>query len=92
MEHASSLLISPSCLLPMHLHRSVEEGSYLLVFHKVLISVPRLMIRVGSFLAMIGQIPLIILTKKIDRRMPDSSIGIMVFWILFCLVVTNGNV
>eukprot|EP00804_Cyclotella_cryptica_P012557 CCRYP_014715-RA/>CCRYP_014715-RA protein AED:0.01 eAED:0.01 QI:22/1/1/1/1/1/3/4001/752 len=56
------------------------------VLHEVLISVPCHMIRVWSFLAMMGQIPLIILTKKIDRRMPGSSIGNIIFWISFCLV------
>jgi hypothetical protein len=35
---------------------------------------------------MMGQIPLIILTKKIDKRMPGSSIGNIIFWISFCLV------
>ena len=45
------------------------------VMHEVLISVPCHMVRVWSFLAMMGQIPLIILTKKIDKRFPGSSIG-----------------
>ena len=56
------------------------------VLHEVLISVPCHMIRIWSFLAMMGQIPLIILTKKIDKRMPGSSIGNIIFWISFCLV------
>ncbi|KAL7484237.1 hypothetical protein ACHAW6_009884 [Cyclotella cf. meneghiniana] len=56
------------------------------ILHEVLISVPCHMIRIWSFLAMMGQIPLIILTKKIDKRMPGSSIGNIIFWISFCLV------
>jgi diacylglycerol O-acyltransferase-1 len=56
------------------------------VLHEVLISVPCHMIRIHSFLAMMGQIPLIILTKKIDKRIPGSSIGNFIFWISFCIV------
>lgn len=56
------------------------------VMHEVLISVPCHMIRVHSFLAMMGQIPLIFLTKMIDRRFPGSSIGNVIFWISFCFV------
>jgi diacylglycerol O-acyltransferase-1 len=44
------------------------------------------MIRIHSFLAMMGQLPLIFLTKMIDRRFPGSSIGNVIFWISFCFV------
>lgn len=54
------------------------------ILHEVLISVPCHMIRIHSFLAMMGQLPLIFLTKMIDRRFP--SIGNVIFWILFCFV------
>jgi len=56
------------------------------ILHEVLISVPCHMIRVHSFLAMMGQIPLIFLTKLIDRQYPGSSIGNIIFWISFCFV------
>ncbi|KAL7533971.1 hypothetical protein ACHAWF_004681 [Thalassiosira exigua] len=56
------------------------------VMHEVLISVPCHMIRLHSFLAMMGQMPLIFLTKVIDRRYPGSSIGNVIFWISFCFV------
>ena len=56
------------------------------VMHEVLISVPCHMMRAWSFLAMMGQIPLIILTKYIDRKIPGSSIGNVIFWISFCFV------
>jgi len=56
------------------------------VLHEVLISVPCHMIRVHSFLAMMGQIPLIFITKVIDRKYPGSSIGNVIFWISFCFV------
>jgi hypothetical protein len=35
---------------------------------------------------MMGQLPLIFLTKMIDKRMPSSSIGNFIFWISFCFV------
>mmetsp|Transcript_28427 Transcript_28427/g.60207 ORF Transcript_28427/g.60207 Transcript_28427/m.60207 type:complete len:777 (+) Transcript_28427:167-2497(+) len=56
------------------------------VMHEVLISVPCHMVRVHSFLAMMGQMPLIFLTKTIDRRYPGSSVGNVIFWISFCFV------
>lgn len=56
------------------------------VLHEVLISVPCHMLRIHSFLAMMGQIPLIFLTKILDRRYPGSSIGNVIFWISFCFV------
>ena len=56
------------------------------ILHEILISVPCHMIRIHSFLAMMGQMPLIFLTKMIDRRYPGSSIGNIIFWISFCFV------
>ena len=56
------------------------------ILHEVLISVPCRMIRIYSFLAMMGQIPLIFLTKILDRKFPGSSIGNVIFWISFCFV------
>ena len=35
---------------------------------------------------MMGQLPLIFLTKMIDRKYPGSSIGNVIFWISFCFV------
>lgn len=56
------------------------------VMHEVLISIPFHMIRPYSFLGMLGQIPLVILTKYIDRKLPGSSVGNFIFWITFCIV------
>lgn len=56
------------------------------ILHEVLISVPCHMIRAWSFLAMMGQLPLIFLTKYIDKKIPGSSIGNFIFWISFCFV------
>ena len=56
------------------------------ILHEFLISVPCHMIRIHSFLGMMGQIPLIFLTKMIDRKYPGSSMGNIIFWISFCFV------
>jgi hypothetical protein len=56
------------------------------VMHEVLVSVPFRMIRPWSFLGMLSQIPLITLTKMIERKYPGSSLGNVIFWISFCVV------
>ena len=56
------------------------------VMHEVLISVPCHMLKVHSFLAMMAQLPLIFMTKWIDRRYRGSSFGNLIFWIAFCFV------
>jgi diacylglycerol O-acyltransferase-1 len=33
-----------------------------------------------------GQIPLVAITKYIDKLRPGSSIGNMIFWLTFCIV------
>ena len=56
------------------------------ILHEVLISVPCHNLQIWSFLAMMGQLPLIFITKMIDKRMPRSSIGNFIFWISFCFI------
>ena len=56
------------------------------VMHEVLISVPFHMIRPWAFWGMMGQIPLVILTKYVDKRRPGSSFGNISFWVSFCFV------
>jgi diacylglycerol O-acyltransferase-1 len=56
------------------------------VMHEVLVSVPFHMIRPWSFLGMLGQIPLVGLTKQLERKYPGSSLGNVIFWISFCVV------
>lgn len=43
------------------------------------------MIRPWSFIGMMGQIPLVFITKYLDRKFPGSS-GNVIFWVSFCLV------
>lgn len=56
------------------------------VLHEVLVSVPFHLVRHWSFLGMLGQVPLVAITKYFDRMRPGSSIGNVIFWIVFCVV------
>ena len=56
------------------------------VLHEVLVSVPFHMVRSWSFLGMLGQLPLVAITKYFDKIWPGSSIGNVIFWVVFCVV------
>lgn len=56
------------------------------VMHEYIISIPFHMIRPWSFLGMMGQIPLVAITKYFDKLRPGSSIGNLIFWLTFCIV------
>ena len=56
------------------------------IVHEVLISIPFHLIRPWSFLGMMAQIPLVLITKYFDDRWPGSSVGNVIFWISFCIV------
>jgi diacylglycerol O-acyltransferase-1 len=56
------------------------------VMHEVLVSVPFHMVRPWSFIGMMMQIPLVGLTKYLNKRFPDGFIGNVVFWVSFCVV------
>jgi len=56
------------------------------ILHELLVSVPFHMIRPWSFLGMMGQIPLVAITKAMHRKNPGSSLGNVTFWLSFCIV------
>jgi diacylglycerol O-acyltransferase-1 len=56
------------------------------VMHEVLISIPFHSLRPWAFLGMMGQIPLVVVTKYLYRKYPGSSIGNILFWVTFCVV------
>jgi len=56
------------------------------VVHEILISIPFHVIRPWSFLGMMGQIPLIAITKYLSKTWPGSSIGNIIFWFSFCII------
>lgn len=73
----------------MNISRSVSTFLVFLfsaIMHEVLISVPFHSLRPWSFLGMMGQIPLVVVTKYLYRKYPGSSIGNILFWVSFCVV------
>lgn len=56
------------------------------VMHEYVISLPFHMIRPWAFFGMMGQIPLVTITKFLDKLKPGSSIGNMIFWLTFCII------
>jgi diacylglycerol O-acyltransferase-1 len=56
------------------------------VMHELLISIPFHILRPWSFLGMMGQVPLVVLTKYLYRKFPGSSVGNILFWVSFCVV------
>ena len=56
------------------------------VFHEVIISIPFHMFGYWSFIGMMGQIPLVWITKVLEKRYPGGSLGNMLFWVSFCIV------
>lgn len=57
------------------------------ILHEVLVGIPTHAIMWYAFLGMMGQIPLIAITRPLERwRGKTSGAGNMIFWISFCLV------
>jgi len=56
--------------------------------HEVLISLPFHMIRPWAYLGMMGQLPLVWITKYMTKHMfpGKPSMGNIVFWLSFCIV------
>ena len=62
---------------------------YSALFHELLVSVPFHLPRLYAFGAMLGQIPLVVLTKKLEegsRLWRETSSGNFLFWATFCVV------
>lgn len=57
------------------------------VFHELLVSVPFHMVKFYAFLGMIGNVPLVPLTKSLSVIWGnDQQVGNWIFWVLFCVV------
>ena len=56
------------------------------VFHEVIISIPFHLIGYWSFIGMMSQIPLVYVTKFLEKKYPGSSLGNVFFWLSFCIV------
>jgi len=56
------------------------------VLHELVISVPFKMVRLYAFLGMMGQIPLVIATKALEKAVSkQSQVGNVLFWVIFCI-------
>lgn len=56
------------------------------IVHELLVSVPFHIVRPWSFLGMMAQIPLVGLTKYLNKQFPDGTVGNILFWLSFCVV------
>jgi hypothetical protein len=60
--------------------------SFSAILHEVLISIPLRMFSIYAAAGMIGQIPLIILTRWLARGLQKPQYGNVVFWISFLIM------
>jgi diacylglycerol O-acyltransferase 1 len=56
------------------------------IMHELLVSIPFHMVRPWSFIGMMMQVPLVAITKYLQRKYPGGSYGNVIFWISFCVV------
>lgn len=56
------------------------------VAHEVLVAIPTKVFQSWAFTAMIMQIPLIYLSKRLKLNRPQSSAGNFMFWLCFCIL------
>uniref|UniRef100_A0A7R9VM43 O-acyltransferase n=1 Tax=Chlamydomonas euryale TaxID=1486919 RepID=A0A7R9VM43_9CHLO len=55
-------------------------------FHELLLGVPLHMVRFWAFTGIMLQVPLIIISEKIKRRLNSDQWGNIMFWLSFCIV------
>ncbi|KAJ7300123.1 hypothetical protein O6H91_17G002300 [Diphasiastrum complanatum] len=56
------------------------------IFHEVVIGIPCHFFRCWAFLAIMLQVPLVLLTNWLQRKYQSSTMGNMIFWFFFCIV------
>eukprot|EP00249_Psilotum_nudum_P013156 c24184_g1_i1 orf=196-1641(+) len=54
--------------------------------HEVCVGVPCHILRCWAFLGIMFQLPLVVLTKYVQKRFQSSVVGNMIFWFFFCIV------
>jgi diacylglycerol O-acyltransferase 1 len=54
--------------------------------HEVIISIPFGLISFHAFFGMLGQVPLIFVTKQLDKMFDNSFVGNAIFWMSFCFI------
>lgn len=56
------------------------------VFHELLLGVPLHMVRLWAFLGIMFQVPLIMVTEQLRKKLQRDELGNYIFWISFCIV------
>ncbi|KDD76294.1 hypothetical protein H632_c280p1, partial [Helicosporidium sp. ATCC 50920] len=56
------------------------------VFHEVLVGVPLHMVRSWSFWGIMAQVPLMLVTEWLKKKLDSQRIGNAIFWISFCFL------
>jgi diacylglycerol O-acyltransferase-1 len=56
------------------------------VFHELVLGVPLHMVRLWAFSGIMLQVPLIIISDKINRKLKSDQWGNIIFWLSFCVV------
>ncbi|PNW88823.1 hypothetical protein CHLRE_01g045903v5 [Chlamydomonas reinhardtii] len=56
------------------------------VFHELLLGVPLHMVRLWAFAGIMFQVPLIMVTEMLRKKLNRDELGNYIFWIAFCVV------
>lgn len=56
------------------------------IFHEVLIAVPLHRIKGYAFFGMLAQVPMVIVTEWLKRKLKKPFVGNVIFWISFCII------
>lgn len=75
-----------------HTHNAHRSGALLVVFfvsavfHELVLGVPLHLVRLWAFLGIMLQVPLVLITEHIHKRLKRDEAGNIVFWLTFCVV------
>ncbi|GIM06446.1 hypothetical protein Vretimale_10762, partial [Volvox reticuliferus] len=56
------------------------------VFHELILGVPLHLVRMWAFCGIMFQVPLILVTEKLRKKLHRVELGNFIFWIAFCVV------
>ncbi|XP_009419252.2 diacylglycerol O-acyltransferase 1-like isoform X1 [Musa acuminata AAA Group] len=56
------------------------------IFHEICVAVPCQIFKFWAFIGIMFQIPLIVLTKYLQNKFKNTTVGNMIFWLFFCIL------
>lgn len=56
------------------------------VFHELCIAVPCHIFKLWAFIGIMFQVPLVLITNYLQRKLKSSMVGNMTFWFIFCIL------